>query len=175
MSQPTLSRAALSEAAAAEAEAAAAAANNPTVAANLKERARKLRNEAEAASAVRAVGGLGSDWLRALGEAEALKRFGPLVANTLRNMDLGFVNEELVSLLVRRRAMEAKAVGGAVLVFLPGRGEIDSLAEILEQDSSLLVARLHSQLSSAEQKMAFATAPKGKSKVLIYLIIISHP
>jgi HrpA-like RNA helicase len=60
-----------------------------------------------------------------------------------------------------------------VLVFVPGVGEIEALAERLERRAAhvscgLHVVRLHSQLAPAEQRAAFAPPPRaGQTKVVI--------
>uniref|UniRef100_A0A0G4HCF0 Uncharacterized protein n=1 Tax=Chromera velia CCMP2878 TaxID=1169474 RepID=A0A0G4HCF0_9ALVE len=60
---------------------------------------------------------------------------------------------------------------GAVLVFLPGAGEIDKVGRAIQDNyrlsSSLWVLRAHSMLSPDEQKMVFKRAPKGMRKVVL--------
>jgi hypothetical protein len=99
------------------AEAAALAATNARgsaiAASNLAERAAKLANAAAATDAARAVGGVATEWLRSLGEAGAVARFGAGTAATLRRMDLSVVNEELVEALVVRHHETSRGDGGA--------------------------------------------------------------
>lgn len=58
---------------------------------------------------------------------------------------------------------------GSVLVFLPGFGEIKTLAERLESSrvfgrrESFDIIPMHSTLSSADQRRAFRLAPSGSS------------
>ena len=148
-------------------------------AANLAERATKLSNAAAATSATHAIGGIATEWLSGLGAAATAERFGA-IATTLRAMDLSVVNEELVHALVARHHAQ-HAGDGAVLVFVPGVAEIERVAERLERRpdvpsgapsggaraSPFYVVRLHSQLSSAEQRLAFARAPPGQTKVVV--------
>ena len=97
------------------------------------------------------------------------------MARSLRAMELSSVNEELVAALVdnhaRTTASKRTAGAGAVLVFLPGVAEIESVAERLERLSGLHVLHLHSQLSVAEQRAAFAHPPKGLCKVELALAL----
>uniref|UniRef100_A0A7S4VMD0 RNA helicase n=1 Tax=Alexandrium monilatum TaxID=311494 RepID=A0A7S4VMD0_9DINO len=59
---------------------------------------------------------------------------------------------------------------GSILCFLPGWGEIKSLAERLEASAaaeSLWVLRLHSMVGKDEQRQVFETAPPGRVKVIL--------
>jgi Helicase conserved C-terminal domain len=68
---------------------------------------------------------------------------------------------------------EKLSLSGAVLVFMPGIGEIRSLAERLSGSRSygnsqrFEIVPLHSTLSSVDQKKAFKPSPKGCRKVII--------
>ena len=174
--QGEASRAAAEAREAAEAAVAAQAmAKNGTgsaiVAANLAERAAKLANTASAVDAARAVGGVATEWLRGLGARAVADRIGDGPGRTLRSLDLSVVNEELVeALVVRHHAREKGA--GAVLVFVPGVAEVEQVAERLQRSvsggSRLHVVRLHSQLTPAEQRAAFAPAPRAQqTKVVV--------
>lgn len=65
----------------------------------------------------------------------------------------------------------ADSDGGAVLVFLPGRGAIDAAARFLWADADLreacLFVKLHADASAKEQRAAFAQAPWGQTKVVL--------
>ena len=62
---------------------------------------------------------------------------------------------------------------GAVLVFLPGKGEIEALARVLSDDPTLgdrgpcSVLKLHSTSPRREQQAAFRCAPGGTVKVVL--------
>jgi len=59
---------------------------------------------------------------------------------------------------------------GAILVFLPGFGEIKLLAELLEKSpdaDKLWVLRMHSQVTGWEQQQIFEPADEGKVKVIL--------
>eukprot|EP01051_Picozoa_sp_SAG22_P003414 SAG22_NODE_165_length_16780_cov_57.761525_10_plen_714_part_00 len=63
--------------------------------------------------------------------------------------------------------------GGAVLVFLPGAGEINGLLRAMQSDGELgqrgryLLLPLHSELSTADQKKVFSRAPAGAVKIVL--------
>lgn len=170
------------EAEAEVAEAAAAAAGgggSGLRASNLRERAARLATDA-AASASGAMGEAGTSWLCRLGAAgtEAALGGDATAAALLRRMDLGVVNEELVVALVLRhhlgllpcmREVSVASRPGAVLVFVPGVGEVHSLVDALAAASpeGLLALPLHGGCTPAEQRAAFAPAPRGRTKVVI--------
>ena len=106
-------------------------------------------------------------------------------------MDLSVVNEDALAALVLAHA-QGKLPGpgpgpsgggadgatrgeggggggsrGAVLVFLPGVAEIESAVVRLAGCAGLHVVRLHSQLTTAEQRAAFAPPPRGLCKVAL--------
>ncbi|WP_193559188.1 ATP-dependent helicase HrpB [Shewanella donghaensis] len=59
---------------------------------------------------------------------------------------------------------------GSVLVFLPGKGEINQLQRLLSQrlnQSEFLICPLFGDLSPAEQDKAISPAPKGYRKIVI--------
>ena len=149
------------------------------VAHNLEERAEKLANAAAASAASRSIGGVATEQMRAEGVAGTAARCGGAdVASTLRTMDLSCVNEELVEALVLRHHRAAAGGGGggdcgghgAILVFMPGVAEIERLCDRLEalRGTPLHIVRLHSQLSTAEQRIAFLPPPTpGQTKVVV--------
>lgn len=100
------------------------------------------------------------------------------VNETVINYDL--IEDVLEHLLVypeRNQTVKppegAPTTAGAVLVFLPGLGEIKSLADRISAnrklaDSSLFsVIPLHSKLSSSEQRRAFLPAKSGCRKIIL--------
>lgn len=58
---------------------------------------------------------------------------------------------------------------GSLLVFLPGAGEIDRLAEWLQPrvDSQCFIAPLHGRLAFAAQQAAIRPAPNGQRKIVL--------
>lgn len=63
---------------------------------------------------------------------------------------------------------------GAILVFLPGMGEIESLARCLFEEGTIVsdrnlckVMKLHSSIPKAEQRYVFQPATKGTVKVVL--------
>jgi ATP-dependent RNA helicase DHX29 len=88
--------------------------------------------------------------------------------------------EDLLELVLIRSDHEmlvlpegADMTRGAVLVFLPGIGEIRSLSDRLRSSrvfgnrSSFDIVALHSSLSSTEQKRAFQPSPRGCRKIIV--------
>ena len=158
----TPARAVVDAATEAEAAAAAAAAATAAGAATLVAHAAKLRRAADAFPWA-ACGRAGDDWLEGLGAAGARAALGRAGA-VLRKLDLGArVNEPLVAALAARLSAE----DGAVLVFVPGVREIDSLCAALERHPKLHAVPLHGRLSVAEQSRAFRPAPPGRTKVVV--------
>lgn len=56
---------------------------------------------------------------------------------------------------------------GGILIFLPGAGEIAQACRALQAIPSLHVLPLHASLETREQKRVFASAPRGKRKVVV--------
>jgi ATP-dependent helicase HrpB len=58
---------------------------------------------------------------------------------------------------------------GSLLVFLPGRREIEQAAQQLRErvDASVLITPLHGQLPPAEQDAAIRPAPEGQRKIVL--------
>jgi HrpA-like RNA helicase len=103
------------------------------------------------------------------------------------------IDNHLVRSLIRKIVMQQQAEGhlntrsdrsnkkgagfretGAILVFLPGRAEIDSLARCLHGDMPLLgnreicsVLKLHSAIPHSQQRSAFQPARKGTVKIIL--------
>ena len=97
-------------------------------------------------------GSAATDWLSEIGPAGANALFGgdDSLGKTLRAMDLRVVNFDLVETLVAAHVQRSKGdTANAVLIFLPGAAEIDSLCEQLAAGplgTSLQPLPLHSQL-----------------------------
>ena len=66
----------------------------------------------------------------------------------------------------------ASEASEAVLVFLPGVGAIRDLHARLCDDSNVFALPLHASMSADEQRAAFAPPPKGKRKVLVFILYL---
>ena len=102
---------------------------------------------------------------------ELKKKFPSLSEQTIRSLvavDEALINYELIEALVGHIA--ENSADGAILIFLPGLMEIQTLYEKLQcsaAEKSLQVFALHSSLSTAEQKAIFTHPPKGIRKVVV--------
>ena len=99
-----------------------------------------------------------------VGDADGARAALGRAGDVLRKLDLGArVNEPLIAALVARLSCE----DGAILIFVPGVREIDSLCAALERQPKCVVVPLHGRLSVAEQSRAFRPAPAGRTKVVV--------
>uniref|UniRef100_A0A8C5WQS0 Putative ATP-dependent RNA helicase DHX57 n=1 Tax=Laticauda laticaudata TaxID=8630 RepID=A0A8C5WQS0_LATLA len=98
------------------------------------------------------------------------------VLKTMANMDLDKINLELIEALLEW-IVSGKHLypPGAVLIFLPGLAEIQSLYNRLQSNAMFnnrhskrcVVYRLHSTLSSEDQQSVFSQPPLGITKIII--------
>lgn len=115
------------------------------------------------------------------------EQYSQTTRKSLRRVDESAINYELIEdLLLYIEALEpdrraaAAALGapgpehkGGVLIFLPGIGEITSLADRLTsahaftRQHRLNVVAAHSSLSTADQRRIFRAAPRGVRKVVL--------
>lgn len=102
---------------------------------------------------------------------ELLARYAPSTVDTLSHMRTDTVNFDVIeNLLV---TVIDHAAPGAVLVFLPGMGDIRSLYTQLTSNEDIygsdrfLIIPLHSSVSPKEQAKAFITSPSGVRKVVL--------
>lgn len=109
--------------------------------------------------------------------------YGTTTLKSLGRVDESVLNPELVEDLLRHIVeSEAEHVArgdpgwredGAVLVFLPGLGEIRSVVDRLQggrlfrDERRFSLLPLHSSLSSAEQQRVFQRPPRGVRKVIL--------
>ena len=91
---------------------------------------------------------------------------------SLRRMDESRIDYELIERVLEH--IDESCGPGAVLVFLPGAGEISSLLDQLRATrrfgrgpSARWVLPLHSQLPPAEQKRVFDRPPEGVRKIVL--------
>jgi len=105
-----------------------------------------------------------------------------VVMKSLTRVDESVVNYDLIQDLLNY-LLEKEAEGdrgrigngelGAILIFLPGLGEIRTLYErltvsrIFGDESRYLILPLHSSLSSKEQQRVFDRAPRGARKIIL--------
>ena len=59
------------------------------------------------------------------------------------------------------------AIGGSILVFVPGFSEIVKVRESLQSNPRLLVLPLHGSMPTNEQRAVFRPAPAGRRKVVV--------
>ena len=84
------------------------------------------------------------------------------------NVEVEFAEEDVSKRKLAKACADAVLrVDAGVLVFLPGTGEIKEVHDLLEHNTHLDVARLHSALSEEEASLAFAAPPRGKRKVIL--------
>ena len=157
------------------------------VAANKEARQKKEKNVAEnSASGIGRLGGLAHAWCDRVGQSGMLRDKSAGLGgcsrstlDTLRVLDHGVCpNTDLIVALVRHIAsaqpkQQSGDEGGAVLVFLPGAGEINTTLRAMQADAELgrgeryRLLPLHSELSTAEQKQVFRHPPPGVTKVVL--------
>jgi HrpA-like RNA helicase len=167
------------------------------IAENLAKRAQKAANEqSNSAAGVGSIGGEVQAWIDRVGQVgmaafdPALARCSKQTLDTLRQIDHTqvAVNFDLITALVRHlvrqnnggglscgggKGTSGKASnGGAVLVFMPGLQEITDLIATMRGDtvlghSTVVILPLHSELTTAEQKLVFRRGPVGGTKVVV--------
>jgi hypothetical protein len=163
------------------------AAAQKIVAANRQARLQKETNAfASSASGRGTLGGLVHAWCDRVGQEGMLKeKSAGLEPSTCSERTLDVLrildhsqtssNVHLVLQLVRYIASQPQPAGnrgsGAILVFLPGTGEINTMLRAMQNDQELgkldhyLLLPLHSELSTVEQKKVFRHARDGVTKV----------
>eukprot|EP01060_Flectonema_neradi_P009141 TRINITY_DN16535_c0_g1_i1.p1 TRINITY_DN16535_c0_g1~~TRINITY_DN16535_c0_g1_i1.p1 ORF type:complete len:1150 (+),score=225.64 TRINITY_DN16535_c0_g1_i1:71-3520(+) len=105
--------------------------------------------------------------------ADKFPSCSPKSRDTLLRLDQNTINNDLIIALVEFICFsdEYKDVEGAILIFLPGMQEINSLYDDFESvrklKKSLSVNRLHSSVSNEEQEAVFCKPPKGLRKVVL--------
>lgn len=91
-------------------------------------------------------------------------------------IDNSFVQKLIAKIIAseqQSRGAGQKKLGGAILVFLPGKAEIEALAKALSGDAHLRdknvcrIVKLHGTLPRSEQKLAFDAAPGDSVKVIL--------
>lgn len=104
------------------------------------------------------------------------KRYSALTANTINLLDERFVPFELIIRLLERVCLEDAEYApysSAVLVFMPGMGEIRRLNDLLAEhpvfgsEDHFKVYPLHSTISSEQQGAVFDIPPPGIRKIVI--------
>eukprot|EP00111_Clytia_hemisphaerica_P005132 TCONS_00014777-protein len=97
-------------------------------------------------------------------------KYAPDVLETIENMDFKQIDVSLVAQLIQHICSNFD--DGAVLVFLPGWGDITKLHDLLMKNpvfrsDRFVVIPLHSMLPTASQKQIFETPPVGVRKIVI--------
>lgn len=87
----------------------------------------------------------------------------------VRKLDERYVQLDVATALVRKRISDG--LEGAILFFLPGRAEIAQAHRWLVDDpvlaESCMIVELHSTCTKEVRNQAFASAPWGKTKVVL--------
>lgn len=99
-------------------------------------------------------------------------RYSDVTKASLRRMDESRIDYELIERLLER--IDERGEPGAVLVFLPGAGEISQMLERLRATRRFgrgaqaeWLLPLHSQLPPQEQRRVFKSPPRGVRKVVL--------
>lgn len=94
-------------------------------------------------------------------------------------IDNNFIKDLIVAIVGRQQRSKLSSgingvrTEGAVLVFLPGRGEIEALARVLYDDPTLgtkdfcNILKLHSAIPRGSQQIVFEPAPVGTMKIVL--------
>jgi ATP-dependent RNA helicase DHX29 len=104
---------------------------------------------------------------------KTLKGYSNRTRNTIFQMDEYRIEFELVAQLIAKIATDEKYIpfSKAILVFLPGIGEIRQLNDILISHpvfrSNWYVYPLHSTIASEDQEAAFLVPPEGYRKIVL--------
>lgn len=104
------------------------------------------------------------------------KRYSPSTASTIDLLDERLVPYDLIVLLLETICLRSSVYNGyssAILVFMPGLGEIRRLHEILMDHTAFAseehfkIYPLHSTIASDQQAAVFDIPPPGIRKVVI--------
>ena len=112
------------------------------------------------------------------------KKYLPSTASTINLLDERLVPYDLIILLLESICLKMSIYNGysqAILVFMPGLGEIRRLHEILMEhalfssESYFRIYPLHSTIASDQQAAVFDIPPVGVRKIVIGIFIhLSH-
>lgn len=103
------------------------------------------------------------------------KRYSPNTAATINLFDERLIPYELILRLLEKICFEDQSLSNcsaAILIFMPGLGEIRKLNDILTEHSffgldDFKIYPLHSTLSSESQSAVFDIPPPGVRKIVI--------
>lgn len=104
------------------------------------------------------------------------KRYSQSTATTINRLDERTVPYDLIVRLLERICLEDpdyQLYSSAILIFMPGMGEIRRLNDLLQEHSSFGSSRLfsifplHSTISSEQQGAVFDLLPRGMRKIVI--------
>ena len=87
------------------------------------------------------------------------------MGKTIRDLGAG-INYDLIADLVRHIDADLGQEQGAILIFLPGTGEIERSLRNLSHMPNMHALPLHASLLPSEQRRVFPPAPSGKRKVI---------
>lgn len=107
------------------------------------------------------------------------KRYSTATATTINNLDERLIPYDLIIRLLERICFEDEEYGSfasAVLIFMPGMGEIRRLNDLLNEhtqfgaENGFKIYPLHSTLSSENQGAVFDIPPAGVRKIVICML-----
>lgn len=107
------------------------------------------------------------------------KRYSTNTTTTINNLDERLIPYDLIIRLLERICFEDEEYGSfsaAVLIFMPGMGEIRRLNDLLNEhtqfgaENEFKIYPLHSTLSSENQGAVFDIPPAGVRKIVICML-----
>lgn len=122
-----------------------------------------------------AVVGDDDDEAPASGEVQLEKRYSPSTVASVNMLDERVIPYDLIVRLLERicfEELEYQALSGAILIFMPGLGEIRKMNDMLMEhrhfgSDGFIVYPLHSTISSENQSAVFDIPPPGVRKIVI--------
>lgn len=110
-------------------------------------------------------------WSKSLLKKRYYPKYNSHVIHSLSVVDEAIINYELIAVLLEFIAQNTD--DGAILVFLPGMGEITKAMEelykkeLFQDASHFVIIPLHSSMSAAEQSTVFTVPPIGTRKIVL--------
>ncbi|EJD52139.1 P-loop containing nucleoside triphosphate hydrolase protein [Auricularia subglabra TFB-10046 SS5] len=109
------------------------------------------------------------------GEVQLEKRYSPATVASVNMLDERTIPYDLIMRLLERicfEELEYQTLSGAILIFMPGLGEIRKMNDMLMEhrhfgNDGFIVYPLHSTISSENQSAVFDIPPPGIRKIVI--------
>ncbi|KAI0082174.1 P-loop containing nucleoside triphosphate hydrolase protein [Panus rudis PR-1116 ss-1] len=103
------------------------------------------------------------------------RRYSPQTVSTVNLLDERYIPYELIMVLLEKLCFDAsyQEHSSAILIFMPGLGEIRRLSDMLAEhpifgnDALFYIFPLHSLISSEQQTLVFNVPPEGVRKIVI--------